>query len=154
LVSRIFEVLGLAVVAAAWLLAAQVVPTLPARIPTHFGVSGAADAYGPHSSLWLMPAVITGMYVFLGAAQLIPPRFMNVPIALTVQNRTAVYALAREMLSVLKFGTLLTLLAVEWGVIDAALRGAIGWYFTLVLSVTVGTCIGIGAYYIMRMRSA
>lgn len=128
--------------------------TLPARIPTHFGVSGAADAYGPPSSLWLLPVVITGMYAVLGAAQLIPPRFMNVPVALTAQNRTAVYALAREMLSVLKFATLLTLLAVEWGVIDAALRGAIGSYFTIVLSVTVGGFVGIGAYYIVRMRSA
>jgi hypothetical protein len=154
MIARVFEVLALAVVAAAWLLAAWVMPTLPARVATHFGVSGAADAYGSPSSLWLLPAVIGGMYVFLAALQFIPPRFMNVPVALTAQNQTAVYALAREMLSVLKFATLLTLLAVEWGVVNAALRGAIGSYFMIVLSVTVGACVGIGAYYVMRMRSA
>jgi hypothetical protein len=94
------------------------------------------------------------MYVFLRVMQFIPPQFMNLPVAVTARNRTAVCALGREMLSVLKFATLLTLFAVEWGVIAAALRGAIGAYFNLVLSVTVGALVGIGAYYIIRMRSA
>ena len=67
--SRTPEIVAAGIVVAAWFLGAHSIQSLPERIPTHFGLSGAADATGPASSLWTMPVVITGMYLFLTAIQ-------------------------------------------------------------------------------------
>jgi hypothetical protein len=68
--------------------------------------------------------VLDRAYLFLNlnAVQLIPTRRMNCPVTITDRNREGFYALGREMLPAVKVCTLLILLAVEWGAIDAANR--------------------------------
>jgi uncharacterized membrane protein len=151
--SRTLELLAAGIVIAAWFLAAHAIQTLPERIPTHFGLSGAADATGPASSLWSLPAVITGMYLFLNAIQLIPTRRMNCPVTITDRNRDGVYALGREMLPRVKVCTLLTLLAVEWGAIDAASRGSLSPFFLAAIFAPVILLLGLMIYYTLRMRA-
>ena len=72
--SRILESLAASSVGAAWLLVMHSLKTLPDRIPTHFGLNGAANATGPASSLWILPIAISALYVFLSALQLVPNR--------------------------------------------------------------------------------
>ena len=47
--------------------ALYLLPTLPESIPTHFGVDGKADTYGPKSSIFLAPAIlgVVSLFVFL-----------------------------------------------------------------------------------------
>jgi hypothetical protein len=145
--SRTLELVAAGIVVAAWFLAAHSIQTLPERIPTHFGLSGAADATGPASSLWTLPVVITGMYLFLNAIQLIPSRLMNYSVTITDRNREGVYAVGREMLPAVKVCTLLTLLAVEWGAIDAANRGFLGQFFLAAIFAPVILLLALMIYY-------
>jgi uncharacterized membrane protein len=150
--SRTVELLAAGIVVAAWFLAAHSIETLPERIPTHFGLSGAADATGAVSSLWSLPAVITGMYLFLSTIQLIPTRLMNYPVTITDRNREGVYAAAREMLPRVKVCTLLTLLAVEGGAIDAANRGSLSPLFLAAIFTPVVLLFALMIYYTLKMR--
>jgi uncharacterized membrane protein len=151
--SRIFEILAVSIVGATWILALQVIPTLPPRIPTHFGLSGAPDGYGPASSLWFFPAFVTGMYLLLTAMRFLPSRLWNYPVAITERNRVGVYALGREMLPVMKVCTMLVLLAVEWELIDAATHGSLSPSFSATIFTPVLLLIGVVFYYVKRMRA-
>jgi len=151
--SRILESLAASSVGAAWLLVMHSLKTLPDRIPTHFGLNGAANATGPASSLWILPIAISALYVFLSALQLVPNRLMNYPVKITDRNRNGVYALGREMLPAVKVCTLLTLLAVEWGAIDGATRGSLGPSFIELIAVPLLLLLGLVLYYTLRMRA-
>jgi len=151
--SRTFEVLAAGIVVVAWVVAAHAVQTLPERISTHFRWDGTADATGPASSVWVMPALMTGMYVFLSAMHFIPARLMNYPVRVTDRNRDKVYALGREMLPALKACTLLTLLALEWGSVDGAVRGSLGPLFTAAIFAPVALLFGILTCYTLKMRA-
>jgi uncharacterized membrane protein len=151
--SRIFEIVAVGIVAMAWILAVKAIPTLPPRIPTHFGLSGAPDGYGTASSLWFFPAFVTGMYLLLTAVRFLPSRLWNYPVAITERNREGVYALGHEMLPAIKFCTMLVLLAVEWGIVDAAARGSLSTSFSVTIFVPVALLIGLVLYYVKRMRA-
>lgn len=151
--ARLLEWLAAGIVVAAWLLAARAIQTLPERIPTHFGLNGAADARGPTSFLWFLPAMIGGMYLFLSAMQFLPARLMNYPVKITDRNREGVYALGHEMLVAVKVCTLLTLFAAEWGCIDAAARGSFAPFFMVTIFSSVLLLFGLTLYYTARMRA-
>jgi hypothetical protein len=78
---------------------------------------------------------------------------MNYPGMITDRNREGVYALGREMLPAVKVCTLLTLLAVEWGAIDAAKRGSLSSFFLAAIVVPVILLLALVIYYTLRMRA-
>ena len=78
---------------------------------------------------------------------------MNYPVTITDRNRDGVYALGREMLPRVKVCTLLTLLAVEWGAIDAASRGSLSPFFLAAIFAPVILLLGLMIYYTLRMRA-
>jgi hypothetical protein len=47
----------------AWVIAIREYPTLPARFPAHFGITGRPDRWGSRRMVWFMPAVGTAIYV-------------------------------------------------------------------------------------------
>jgi uncharacterized membrane protein len=55
-------------------------PGMPARVPTHWGASGAIDQWAPKSlgHVLMMPALILGMYVLLLVAPKLDPKGANV----------------------------------------------------------------------------
>jgi hypothetical protein len=94
------------------------------------------------------------MFLFLTVIARTPSSSMNYPVKITDQNRAAVYALARELLPALKAATLLTLLGVEWAMIDAAARGAVGPLFMIAVFAPVALIIGTLVFYTFKMRAA
>ena len=59
--------LALLLIAAPLVYAAYVYPNLPDTIPTHFNISGEADAYGGKDSIFLGPGImaVVGLFVFV-----------------------------------------------------------------------------------------
>ncbi len=53
---------------------ALVLPGLPEQVPTHWNIKGQIDAYGPKSTLWLMPGVMLGMVGLFAIMPLISPK--------------------------------------------------------------------------------
>jgi hypothetical protein len=151
--SRTLELTTAGIVVAAWWLAVHSVQSLPLQIPTHFRLDGTPDRMGSVRSLWLLPAALTGSYAFLSVAQRIPPRLRNDPVRITDLNRQGVYALGSEMLAAIKLCTVLTLLGVEWGCIDAANRGSLGPSFMAATFAPIVLLFGVSIYYTIKIRS-
>lgn len=57
----------------AWVLAVSSYPQLPAQIPTHFGVSGRPDGWGPRVMIFFLPALQTVILAFMVVADLGKP---------------------------------------------------------------------------------
>jgi uncharacterized membrane protein len=151
--SRVFEVISAGLFVAAWLLAAQAIPTLPPRIATHFDIKGVADGFGPAASLSELPVIATALYAIMSSAQFMPARWMNYPVKVTDRNRAAVFALGREMLPAIKVCAMLTLVGTEWGTIDGAVRGTIGPPFVTAIFAPIVILVGIIVYYTIKMRA-
>lgn len=80
-------------------------PQLPSRVPSHFGISGAADAWGPKATLLLLPVVSAVIYAGLTLIGRHPHR-LNYPIALTEENAPRQYAIAQSLIATVKAVTL------------------------------------------------
>lgn len=64
-VDRILFVLAVLGVLASLAYTATIYSDLPDRIPTHFGLSGDADAWGGKSSIWVVPAIMMALIALL-----------------------------------------------------------------------------------------
>ncbi|MFC5928438.1 DUF1648 domain-containing protein [Cryobacterium melibiosiphilum] len=81
---------GLAAAAIATVIVAAVYGGLPEQIPTHFGASGQADAWGPRSSVWPLLGVwllVQALLAFLSTW----PRMFNYPVPVTEANAQRLY---------------------------------------------------------------
>jgi hypothetical protein len=152
--SRLLDALSAGMALAAWLYAAQAIPMLPGQIPIHFDLRGKADGMGPAASLWALPALTTALFLGLIAARRIPPHLRSYAVKVTDANRERVYALGDEMLPALTACTMLTLLGIEWGAIDGAVRGSLGPAFFVAVFAPVALIIAIVVTYTIRMRAA
>jgi uncharacterized membrane protein len=77
--SRVYWTLAIVLVIASWVISAVVYPSLPARIPTHWNISGQVDGYGDKSwALFLMPGTMTGMLLLFAFLPALSPRHFEV----------------------------------------------------------------------------
>lgn len=74
---------------------------LPARVPTHFGLSGPPDSFGPKSSLLALPVIATVLYVGLTFVSRFP-RVFNYPVKLTEENQARLMPLGTAVVGWLK----------------------------------------------------
>lgn len=90
-----------------WAMAAYFYPSLPDRIPTHFGPSGQADAWS-HKSFWsvfLLPIFQTGLIVIFSLLYRYP-QYSNIPStialeALEPEFRDHIFEMIRRLLAVI-----------------------------------------------------
>ncbi len=101
------------------LVVALAVPGLPERVPTHFGASGVADGWGPKSTVWILPAVGTFLYVML-TVFLRYPQIYNYPVPITPENAERQYQAARTLLSATKAEILGLFVYLGWGTVAVA----------------------------------
>ncbi|RYY96250.1 MAG: DUF1648 domain-containing protein [Chitinophagaceae bacterium] len=66
-VTRMAGIMGWVLLLATWVAVLIGYTSLPARIPIHFNARGAADNYGPRASIWLLLALLTGVFLLLSA---------------------------------------------------------------------------------------
>jgi uncharacterized membrane protein len=72
-------------------------PDLPERVPMHFGVSGAPDAWGARATL-LVPLLILVPIDILLLVLLRIPHVYNYPVRVTKENARALYTIGRRTL--------------------------------------------------------
>lgn len=121
-------------------------PSLPERIPLHFGLDGQANGWGGRGMLFLLPALGVGLFGLLTVLARVPHLY-NYPFAITPENAPRQYRLARRLILAVRFWAV-TLLAVlvgeisqvaldpaarlRWWSLPAMLAGLaflLGWYF-------------------------
>ena len=76
---------------------------LPDEIPTHFGLSGQADAYGSKGSVILLPVISILIYLLMIFVEKFP-ELWNVPGHVTPENIGWIYGNVKSMLVSEKFG--------------------------------------------------
>ncbi len=99
---------------------------VPARVPTHFGIGGAPDAWGSRGTLWLLPSLAAGVFVLLTVLARFPHRF-NYLWSFGAAAAPVQYRLAVRFLQLLK--------------------ACVGWLFAVIasqaISVARGEALGI-----------
>lgn len=129
--------LGVLAVVRAW-------PDLPARVPTHFGLSGQPDGWGGRGTILLLPVISVVLYIVLSAVQRIPASWYNYPVAITGENRERQVRLARSLVSWLKAGLAAMLAHLTIATLRTALGSAEGldpfviWVWLAVIFALVG----------------
>ncbi len=92
---------------------------LPGRIPTHFGVDGHPNAWGPSATLLVLPALALGLYVLMTVVARHPSAF-NYSVRVTPQNRPRLEAVALAMIAWLKMELACLFAAIQWFTIRVA----------------------------------
>ncbi|HLJ84380.1 MAG TPA: DUF1648 domain-containing protein [Candidatus Eremiobacteraceae bacterium] len=80
LVGSILEVIAFAAAADAIRVTVMAYPTLPERVPIHFGLTGKPNAWGPRQFVFLVPAIAVVMFI---AASVTNPIFGFVLVSKT-----------------------------------------------------------------------
>lgn len=62
---KIIEILSWMLIGSTWILVLFAFWDLPDRVPVHFNASGQADGYGGKISIFLLPFVVTAVFIFL-----------------------------------------------------------------------------------------
>jgi uncharacterized membrane protein len=120
--------------------------SLPERIPQHFGVTGAPDAWGSKRTLMVLPITTLVMYLLLTIVSKYP-HTLNYPYEINEQNIQVQYRYARYMLVVLKAEIIWFFLYIEWITIQVALGKATGLgslFLPIFLIINFGT---MGVYF-------
>ncbi|MEG0823571.1 MAG: DUF1648 domain-containing protein [Erysipelotrichaceae bacterium] len=74
---------------------------IPNKLPTHYDFFGNPDAWGDKSSIWVIIIVVIVLNIILHIVGMFPQTW-NIPIELNDSNRSIVYELLSNMLSVLR----------------------------------------------------
>jgi len=128
---------------------------LPQRIPTHFGLDGQPNAWGPQGALWLLPAVGVGLFLVISLVALFPASF-NFPVRVTPANRPRLEALTLKMISWIKFELATMFLYIQWSILQSVRAGnaALGPVIVPIFIAAVFTTIGIFIAAIIRAARA
>jgi uncharacterized membrane protein len=124
---------------------------LPALIPTHFGIDGQPNAWGPQGALWLLPAIGVAVYLLISAVSLFPASF-NYPVRVTPANRPRLQALSLLMMSWIKLELAGLFLYIQGSIIQSVRSGkmALGPFIVPIFIAAVFATIGIFIAAIIR----
>lgn len=147
---RILEVGSFVAVVMMWVYLWLFWPSIPEKIPTHFGVLGQADAWGSKITL-IFPAIITTvLYLLMAILAQFPQIYNYNSIKITEENAEAQYRNARTMMLWLNAQIVGIFFYIQWRTVDVAIGNSKGlglWFLPVFLVAMFGTL----AYYIVKM---
>lgn len=110
--SALVVVFTVAMVAMTW-------ARIPAQIPTHFGIGGEPDDWGPRWLVALGPVLALAFHIGFGIIYKYPHRF-NYAWKITVENAECQYRLARSLIVWEKFWVVLIFAYISWAQLQIA----------------------------------
>jgi uncharacterized membrane protein len=130
--------------------------TIPQTVPSHFDLSGKADAMGSKSFLLIIPCIVVFMYVLMTAISRFPHIF-NYPFPTTADNAERLYRMAREMMSWIKTLDIWMVTIMNWMLLQVATgrSTSIGSSIMIVVAALVviqTTVLGLGVYGMSRAK--
>jgi uncharacterized membrane protein len=124
--------------------------SLPQRIPTHWGISGAVNGWGDKSSLWSMVAVGCIVYAALSAARFVPERAISIPVS--PEQRAEAIPIALEMIAWMK-AELVCLFAFNVQAMISVAEGRATRMFPWALPLSLIVLFATIAFYLARMMT-
>jgi uncharacterized membrane protein len=123
---RTLELAGIGILAILWWItwgAVNGAQKLQDHVPTHFDISGNANAWGPTNTLFLLPIIGTAVYLLITGLASLPITRVNLPVRVTPVNLPFIQQRTREMISWIKVEMSLLFVYVQWTIMEAARKG-------------------------------
>ncbi|HEY3398162.1 MAG TPA: DUF1648 domain-containing protein [Armatimonadota bacterium] len=139
------EYLGVLMLGALVAITYQGAVSLPERIPTHFGVSGAVDGWGPKLMLYVLVGILAVVYLGLTLLQRVPGIY-NYPVKVTDENRTRLQMIAVGMMRWMKVEIAALVTYIQWVVVQVGTHQAAGMSTPAMLGL-VGLLLGTCAFF-------
>ena len=95
---------------------------LSGRVPTHFDAAGNANAWGPPSTLWLLPVIGVALYLFITLISLLPVRIRSAA-NLSPESRARMEALTHQMVAWIKLELICLFAWIQWSILQFARQG-------------------------------
>jgi uncharacterized membrane protein len=136
---RDYTKLPLLIIAAMFIAGAVLYPSMPLRFPTHWGISGAADAYSTKSfvTVFMLPLTALGIYVLLVFAPYMDPKRRSLKMSFHAYN--------------VVIDAVVGMLAVVFAATTAAAFNA-GFDVSKVILVTVGLMFAVIGNYMTTVK--
>lgn len=115
--------------------------TLPEIIPTHFNAAGIADDFGSKSTIFIIPAAATGLYILLFVLNLYPHTH-NYSVNITLENALKNYRLSTRFLRTVNVLLCLMFGYITYNIVSSATSSekGISSYF---LPLLIGSCLAL-----------
>jgi uncharacterized membrane protein len=129
-------------VAAVALLATCIVPavlfrSLPDSIPTHYGINGEADSWGSKTSIFVLPAISTILFIGLSILNRFPHVF-NYQVKVTEENAIRLYTKGTRIIRIVKAGVVFLFFGIEWFICHSTDNSHLPvWFLPAVLPIPV-----------------
>lgn len=127
--------MGIVGCAAMFIMAINVYPDLPERIPSHFDASGNPNGWSHKIIIYAFPAFSALLFATMFWLS-DKPQWYNYPVAITPSNQDAWHRWGKTMVSNLSVGLTWAFALLEYGMIEAAMHPDSGlpiWIMPLVL---------------------
>jgi uncharacterized membrane protein len=135
-----------------WIVAALNFSALPPTIPTHFDVAGRVNAYGPKSTLLLVPNLATLAFAAFLVALRINPRFYNYPFPIGANTAPAAHEFTRDLLAALSLCTMLICAAGEVAIVRAAISAPASGALAVVWATSALMLLACARYFVALKR--
>ena len=126
--------------------------SLPEIIPTHFNGFGKADGFGSKATVWTLPVIGLGLFIFLFFLNKYPHVF-NYPVKITAENAKYQYGLATKMMRMLNTVVIAMFFFIELILIESAKRGELVAGMNFIFMHVIVIFVSIGVYlYLSRKK--
>lgn len=98
---KLFELFGLLLLLAYWVVVLTGYRLLPPHVPAHFNMEGNIDSYAEKSTVFNLPIVATVLYLLISAFSFVP-QYFNYMVEITEENAEKEYRKAVITLRFLK----------------------------------------------------
>jgi uncharacterized membrane protein len=128
---------------------------LPEKIPTHFGFHGPPDEWGSKSTIFEVPLIQTGLFLFIFIISLLVkryPKIYNFPVdpkLLSPKGKEELYSQTREFLLATSIGINLLFAYITFTTINVAL-GKWGGVNGYIVGILIGILSVIIIYYLIK----
>jgi uncharacterized membrane protein len=140
------EILAALALIATFVTVAVLWNSAPERLPTHFGASGAPDAWGGRGGVLALVIIAALLYALFTVITALP-RIWNVPQSAARRDPARAYRAARTMLLLLKLELIATFGYMTYCMLRA--RPLSAWFLPAELIVLFGT-VAIALVFILR----
>ena len=110
---KLADALGIALLVVSIAIVAATLGNQPAKVPIHYGLSGAPDGYGPRYMALGLPLILSAAYALLFFLSR-KPQWLNYPSKVTLQNAPRLYRLSGNLLLTIRLH--LALLAIGFAI--------------------------------------
>lgn len=123
---------------------------LPNLVPTHFGLNGNADRFGPKSSLMLLPGIAAFVY-FITLLARFDARFINFPFKVTEESAPVYFPIALQMLTLVQLTVTSFFGLVVYHIVEISLSHRSGLPL-LAVGLFIGTLLTIICVYYVKLN--